>query len=113
MGSGGLLKRTTVLWLLHSACNLSQQFRRHEWYAIWELVNHKGCKQLVAPVLSRWECVGEACEHVIQNYNEWKVLVSHVIAAEKSDTTRYTIATHLYSLLRETMITHIQFLLAL
>ena len=74
MGSGVILKRT-ALQLLHSAYNLSQQFRRNEWHSIQELVNHKGCNQLVAPVFSRCECVGEACEHVIQNYNEWKVLV--------------------------------------
>ena len=67
--------------------------------------------QLTAPVLSRWECVGEACEHVIKNLQGWEKIVTHIMQAEKSDNTRNTIASHLYSLLREPMvISHIHFI---
>ena len=112
MGPGGL-KKQTALQLLHSAYNLSQAYRKGEWEAIWRLIIGSACTQLASPVLSRWESVGEACEHIIKHYHDWLKVVMHVISTEKSDTTRYVIATHLYSLLRERMIiSHIHLILA-
>ena len=103
MGAGGLKERT-ALQLLHSAYSLAQCYRQKEWDALWKLINAASCTQLSSLVLSRWECVGEACEHIVKNFNSWKVLVEHVIKTEKSDTQRYVIASHLYSLLKEKMI---------
>ena len=112
MGPGGLKKRT-ALQLLHSAYNLSQAYQKGKWEAIWRLIIGSACTQLASPVLSRWESVGEACEHIIKHYHDWLKVVMHVISTEKSDTTRYVIATHLYSLLRERMIiSHIHLILA-
>ena len=112
MGTGGLKKRT-ALQCLHSAYNLSQAYRRAEWDTIWRLITGSSCTELASPVLSRWESVGEACRHIIKYHDEWLKVVSHIIDTEKSDTTRYVIASHLYSLLRECMIiSHIHLILA-
>ena len=66
MGSEGLEKRTG-LQCLHSADNLNISYRRNEWDSIRQLISNEDFVQLTAPVHSRWECVGEACEHVINN----------------------------------------------
>ena len=66
MGTGGMKKRT-ALQCLHSTYNLSQAYRKGEWDAIWYLINESTPKQLASLVLSRWECVGEACEHVTKH----------------------------------------------
>ena len=81
MGCGGLKERT-FLQCLHLAYNLLQACRKWEWCTIWTLINTKGCRQLISPVLSLWECVGEACEHVIKHYKQWKKFFSHVISEE-------------------------------
>ena len=109
LGLGGLGKRT-ALQLLHSAYNLSQHFKDTEWSSLWKLLTGMTCTQLKAPVLSRWECVAEACEHIVKNKNRWIKVATHIIYQEKSDLARYTIASHLYSLLMEPMIIlHIHF----
>ena len=111
MKCGGMKKRTSPQ-CLHSTYNLSYAYRKGEWEAVWTLINTQVCKKLASKVLCLWEYVGETCEHVITHYKECKKFVSHVISAEKSDTTRYTISSHLMSLLRKPMtISHIHLLL--
>ena len=112
MGKGGLLKRT-VLQLLHSACNLSQQYNYSEWADIWTLLTGAKSENVKCPVMTRWECVGEAVENVVKNCEEWKVVAKNIVNTEKSGSTKYTIASHLSSLLCEkVLIAHLYFLRA-
>ena len=112
MGEGGLLKRT-VLQLLHSAYNLSQQYHYSEWADIWTLLTGAKSENVKCPVMTRWECVGEAVENVVKNCEEWKVVANNIANTEKSGCTKHTIASHLSSLLCESvLISHLHFLRA-
>ena len=112
MGEGGLLKRT-VLQLLHSAYNLSQQYNYSEWADIWTLLTGAKSENVKCPVMTRWECVGEAVENMVKNCEEWKVVANNIVNTEKSGSTKHTIASHLSSLLCEkVLIAHLYFLRA-
>ena len=51
MGDGGFHKRT-VMQLLHTAYNLSQQYRTEEWYKLWTKVTETECTQVKCPVMT-------------------------------------------------------------
>ena len=95
LGPGGLGKRT-ALQLLDTACDLSENFKDTEWSSLWKLLTGVSCDQLKAPVLSRWECIADACEHIVKNHSRWVKVATHIIHQEKSDSAIYTIASHLY-----------------
>ena len=56
------------------------------------------------PVLSRWEHVGEASNHLELNYDEWLIVCQYIIDMNKADTNANTIASYLYSYLNEDML---------
>ena len=70
MGDGGLLKRNT-LQCLHTAYNLSQQYRTNEWSDLGTLLTGSECKQVIFPVMSWWEHVGQTTYHVTRYKVDW------------------------------------------
>ena len=110
MGDGGLLKRN-AMQTLHSAYNLSVQYDEKEWADVWMLVTGTRSQHVKCPVMTRWECVGDAANHVCKYLEQWKVVSNHIVHAEKSGNTKHTIASYLSSYLEEPMIiAHINFL---
>ena len=112
MGDGGLLKRN-ALQCLHTAYNLAQQFHANEWKDIWMLLTGTAYQSMKMPVMSRWECVGESVEHILQYSQEWLDVAKNIVNKETTGTTKHTIASYLTSYLSEPMImAHLQFLKA-
>ena len=63
--------------------------------------------------MTRWECVGEAAEHVTKYREEWRTVATYVVMKEKTNSTKHTIASYLCSYLDEAMIiAHLYFLVA-
>ena len=110
MGEGGMYKRT-ALQLLHTAYNLTQQYRGKEWKMLWELCTKTTCVSIKCPVLSRWECVSDCVEHILNNKKDWLTMCTYISHAEPSNSAKNTIASYLYSYLNEPMlIVHLHFL---
>ena len=64
MGEGGLQKRT-AMQLLHTAYNLTQKFRTEEWAKLWRQVATKKWEEIKCPVMTRWEYVSQAADHLL------------------------------------------------
>ena len=63
MGDGGLIERT-ALQVLHTAYNLTQQFRISEWKDVWKEVNGEIPDEVKESVMSIWEFVSEGAINV-------------------------------------------------
>ena len=104
MGDGGLLKRNAIQ-CLHSAYNLSQQYDSNSWIHLWMLITGERGTQMKFPVMTRWECVGEGVDHITTNREHWMNVIANIVKVEQSSSTKYIIASHLYSLLNEPLVT--------
>ena len=110
MGEGRLYK-CSAMQLLHTAYNLSQQYRVGEWSSLWLKITKKKCKQMKSPVMTRWEYVSEAVENMLDNKNEWEMMAVSIVQVESTGTAKHTIASYLHSLIREQMlVAHLYFL---
>ena len=61
--------------------------------------------QMKFPVMTRWECVGEGVDHITTNREHWMNVIANIVKVEQSSSTKYIIASHLYSLLNEPLVT--------
>ena len=96
---------------LHSAYNLSQQYNSDTWQQLWTLITGEKGTQVKFPVMTRWECVGDGVDHVTKHKEDWITVSTTIAKVEKSNNVKYTIASHLYSLLNEPLVmTHLYFL---
>ena len=59
------------------------QFESREWIALWTLLTGATDNAIKCPVMTRWECVGEAAEHVTKNREEWRTVATYVVTKEK------------------------------
>ena len=64
LGSGGLKKRT-FMQLLHTGYTLKYLYPIKTRTEIWRIATASTWKDMACPVLSRWEHVGEAVQHVV------------------------------------------------
>ena len=103
MGEGALL-RCNLGQVLHTAYNLSRQYGRDEWEQLWEKTTTNACEHIPCPVMTRWECVGDAAENVRGKMTDWKKMAHHIVQAEKTGTAKHTIASYLYSYFKEKML---------
>ena len=110
MGEGGLQKRT-AMQLLHTAYNLTQKFRTEEWAKLWRQVATKKWEEIKCPVMTRWEYVSQAADHLLKNKKEWLIMAKAIVSFEATNTAKHTIASYLCSLIQEPMLlSHVEFL---
>lgn len=61
--------------------------------------------QMKFPVMTRWECVGEGVDHITTNREHWMNICANIVKVDQSrSSTKYIIASHLYSLLNEPLV---------
>ena len=99
-GSGGLKKRT-FMQLLHTCYTLKSLYPIALWRELWLLSTGSVWVDMKCPVLSRWEHVGEAIQHVKKNKEEWMLMSQYIIDMNNVGTNKNDIASYLYSYLKE------------
>ena len=78
---------------------------------MWMLLTGTAYVAMKIPVMSRWECVGEAVYHILKYKQGWLDVAKNIVNKETTGTTKHTIASYLTSYLSEAMIlAHLQFL---
>ena len=82
LGPAGLGKRT-ALQLLFTAYNLVQSYRSSEWLKIWRSKTNDMWNEMMKPVLSRWDSVLEAVEHVLKYLSEWMDVAQTIVKLEQ------------------------------
>ena len=102
-GAGGLKKRT-FLQMLHTAYNLRQQYTSKTWKAMWKIVTGTEWVDIKCPILSRWEHVGEAAEHVLKYKEQWIKMCETIIQMNNVGTNKNDISSYLFSYLHEPML---------
>ena len=85
LGAGGI-ESQNMMQLLFCAYNLSQKYKALEWKEKWLLVTGEQYKNAIPkPVLSRWEHVGSAAQHVKHNLEQWEdIAIAIAVANTKS-----------------------------
>ena len=108
LGKSGL-QLQTMLQLLFTAYNLTQQYRSSEWKLLWETCTGIIWHKMKKPVLSRWDSVLEGADHVLKRKGEWMSISLRIAQVEDYGSTKHTIASFLTSYLEEKMlISHLQ-----
>ena len=108
LGKSGLQLRT-MLQLLFTAYNLTQQYRSSEWKLLWETCTGIIWHEMKKPVLSRWDSVLEGADHLLKRKGEWMSISLRIAQVEDYGSTKHTIASFLTSYLEEKMlISHLQ-----
>ena len=99
-GAGGLKKRT-FMQMLHTCYTLKGLYPIKTWREMWILATGTIWVDIKCPVLSRWEHVGEASQHVEKYKNEWISMATYIIQMNNVGTNKNDIASYLYSYLKE------------
>ena len=68
---------------------------------MWELATETTWKDMKCPVLSRWEHVGEAIQHVVEYKRQWILVSQNIIKMNNVGTNKNDIASYIYSYLKE------------
>ena len=103
LGAGGLKKRT-FMQMLHTSYTLKSLYPIKTWREMWRLATTTTWKDMKCPVLSRWEHVGEAAQHVVKYKEQWMLIAKYIIDMHNVGTNKNDIASYLYSYLKEDML---------
>ena len=88
--------------LIHTAYSLSVIVEDSKWKDQWRIANQEkmGAK-MKAPVLTRWEHVGEGATFLDEKWDNYLRTAQGVINNSPTSSTANTIASNLYSLIQE------------
>ena len=100
LGKGGLKKRT-FMQMLHTKYTLKGLYPVKIWRAIWQIATGSTWEDIKCPVLSRWEHVGEAVQHVVKYKEQWLLVAQYVIDMNNVESKNNDIASYLFSYLNE------------
>ena len=87
LGTGGLKKRT-LMQLLHTSYTFKNLYPIKTWRAMWKACSAVSWQDIKCPVLSRWEHVGEAVQHIAKYKVQWLLVSQYIIDMNNVDTNK-------------------------